>query len=335
MTINIGWLYPDLMSTYGDRGNIIALSYRLKKRGIKSIVHKISVHEPKELISEMDIIFMGGAQDKQQEIVNADLKNNKEKYLIIAIENNVSCLFVCGAYQFLGKYYKAADGTIIDGLGAFDLYTENPGINFPRCIGNIIIESKLFTELMEILGIRKTRTTALHPQSDGQVERQHQTITNYLAKYISSNQKDWDRWVPMFLLSYRTSKHEATGLSPAEVYLGRDLRLPLDLLRGRPPDSQKNEFFSYEHFNRNLQLKLERIHSEARKRMVEQSSRAKARYDCKARRALFQEGQKVWLFNPRREKGKAPKLQSNWEGPYVVVKKLSEVVFCIQKFPKH
>jgi len=45
-------------------------------------------------------------------------------------------------------------------------------------------ESKLFAELMEILGIRKTRTTALHPQSDGQVERQYQTL--YLAKYIST-----------------------------------------------------------------------------------------------------------------------------------------------------
>ena len=75
MFINIGWLYPDLMSTYGDRGNIIALSYRLKARNIKPIVHKISINEPKELISEMDIIFMGGAQDKQQEIVNTDLKN--------------------------------------------------------------------------------------------------------------------------------------------------------------------------------------------------------------------------------------------------------------------
>lgn len=146
-TVNIGWLYPDLMSTYGDRGNIITLSYRLKKRGIKSIVHKISVHEPESLISEMDLIFMGGAQDKQQEIVNQDLKNNKGKYLKEAIAQGVPGLFVCGAYQFLGKYYKAADGTIIDGLGVFDLYTENPGINFPRCIGNIIIESKLFPKI--------------------------------------------------------------------------------------------------------------------------------------------------------------------------------------------
>ena len=147
MYLNIGWLYPDLMSTYGDRGNIIALSYRLKKRDIKPIVHKISVNEPKELILKMDIIFMGGAQDKQQEIVNVDLKNNKGKYLKDAIENGIPSLFVCGAYQFLGKYYKAADGTIIDGLGAFDLYTENPGINFSRCIGNIIVETKLFPKI--------------------------------------------------------------------------------------------------------------------------------------------------------------------------------------------
>ena len=143
-TINIGWLYPDLMNTYGDRGNIIALSHRLTLRKIEPVVYKISVNEPASLISKMDIIFMGGAQDKQQEIVNTDLKKNKGEYLKDAITRGVPGLFVCGAYQFLGEYYKAADGTIIDGLGVFDLYTENPGIKSPRCIGNIIIEAKLF-----------------------------------------------------------------------------------------------------------------------------------------------------------------------------------------------
>jgi len=69
--------------------------------------------------------------------------------------------------------------------------------------------------------------------------------------------------------------------------------------------------------------------------MVGQFSRMKARYDCKARQTLFQEGQKVWFFKPRRKRGKAPKLQSDWEGPYLVEKKLSEVVFCIRKSPKY
>ncbi len=74
MQINIGWLYPDLMSTYGDRGNIIALEYRSKLMGLDPVVNKISINEPGKLISKMDIIFMGGSQDKQQEIVNKDLK---------------------------------------------------------------------------------------------------------------------------------------------------------------------------------------------------------------------------------------------------------------------
>ena len=146
MQINIGWLYPDLMNTYGDRGNIIALEYRLKMMKIVPVVSKISVNEPGELISKMDIIFMGGAQDKQQEIVNQDLKN-KGSFLKKAINDGVPGLYVCGAYQFLGKYYKEAHGNIINGIGAFDLYTESPGPNVPRCIGNIVIESKLFPEI--------------------------------------------------------------------------------------------------------------------------------------------------------------------------------------------
>ena len=58
-------------------------------------------------------------------------------------------------------------------------------------------ESRILWELLRLLGIRKTRMSALHPQSDGQVERQHQTILNYLAKFLAENQRDWDRWIPI------------------------------------------------------------------------------------------------------------------------------------------
>lgn len=146
MKINIGWLYPDLMNTYGDRGNIIALSHRAKMMGLEPIVSKISINESENIIPKIDIIFMGGAQDKQQEIVNQDLKI-KGQFLKDAIDDGVPGLYVCGAYQFLGKYYKEADGNIIDGIGAFDLYTESPGLNVERCIGNIVFESKLFPKI--------------------------------------------------------------------------------------------------------------------------------------------------------------------------------------------
>ena len=193
-------------------------------------------------------------------------------------------------------------------------------------------ESKLFKEIVFLLGIKKTRTTPLHPQSDGQVERQYLTILNYLAKFISENQKDWDRWISLFLLSYRSSKHEVTGFSPAEIYLGRDLLLPLDLLRGRPPREEEEIL---EESSRNLKEKLYKIHALARQRIKDRAEAVKCRYDRRARNIQFEEGQKVWLYNPQRKLEKAPKLQSHWEGPYVIVKKLSDVVFCIRKSSKH
>lgn len=143
--INIGWLYPDLMNTYGDRGNIIALSYRLKKRGLPFRLFKIYLHHSPLILNQLDLIFMGGAQDRQQEIVNQDLKNNKGEVLHQLIEKGVPGLYVCGAYQFLGKYYKEASGKVISGLGFFDFYTENPGEKYPRCIGNIVFQPKIFS----------------------------------------------------------------------------------------------------------------------------------------------------------------------------------------------
>lgn len=84
-------------------------------------------------------------------------------------------------------------------------------------------ESQVFTLVMKLLGIHKTRTTPLHPQSNGMVERLNRSIRNYLAKFIDDNQKEWDKWLPLFLMAYRSSKHQTTEFSPAMVMLGREL----------------------------------------------------------------------------------------------------------------
>jgi len=141
-SITIGWLYPDLMSTYGDRGNVIVLEKRCLWRGIECTVKKIFVSDPPEVVSTCDLFMMGGAQDLQQEIVNRDLQGKKGELLMKKLHEGSPGLFVCGAYQFLGKYYKASDGTMIKGLSFFDMYTEHPGEQVARCIGNIIVEWK-------------------------------------------------------------------------------------------------------------------------------------------------------------------------------------------------
>ena len=193
-------------------------------------------------------------------------------------------------------------------------------------------ECHLFKEMTLLLGIRKSRTTPLHPQSDGQVERQHRSILNYLAKFISENQKDWDRWISLYLLAYRSSKQEAIGMSPAEMYLGQDLRLPLDLLRGVSPSTKEEKDSAG--FVSKLRQRLDSIHHFARQRLSISSKNAKFWYDQRARRKNFEPGQQVWFYNPRRIPGRAPKLQSPWEGPWEVIRKISEVLYCIQKCPR-
>lgn len=152
MSLKIGWLYPDLMSTYGDRGNIIILSKRCELRKIDISVKKISLEEESGEIAKCDLLFMGGAQDREQEIVSRDLLMGKGEVLRRAVENNVPGLYICGAYQFLGKYYKTAEGKFINGLSIFDLTTVNPGPAKNRLIGNVIVKSDIFKKPQLIVG---------------------------------------------------------------------------------------------------------------------------------------------------------------------------------------
>ncbi|GBM87176.1 hypothetical protein AVEN_78691-1 [Araneus ventricosus] len=154
--------------------------------------------------------------------------------------------------------------------------------------------SALFADICKLLGLPKTRMTALHPESDGMVERFNRTILNHLSLFVSKNQTDWDTHLPLFILAYRSADHEATGCTPADMLFGRTLRLPCDILFGRPSDtpSSPNEYLN------NLE-----------------------------------EGDQVWMYNPKRRRGLSPKLQQNWEGPYTIVKKLNDVIFRVQRPP--
>ncbi|GFX09382.1 retrovirus-related Pol polyprotein from transposon 412 [Trichonephila clavipes] len=190
-------------------------------------------------------------------------------------------------------------------------------------------DSAVCKRLCEILAIDKTGTTALHPQSDGMVERLNRTILNSLSLLVSSNQQDWDRKLPFFLLAYRSAVHETTGYSPSQMLFGRDLRLPADLLFSRPPDAP----LAPEEYIEKLQVRMEEMHHLATERIGIASEKMKTRYDERATGHDFHKGNKVWLWNPKRRKGLSPKLQTNWEGPYIVLKRLNDVVVRIRKSP--
>lgn len=71
-------------------------------------------------------------------------------------------------------------------------------------------ESKLANAMMVNLGIHKTRTTPLHPESDGMVQRFKHTIVQAISKFLAEKQQDWEKRVPLCLRAYRAPVHETT-----------------------------------------------------------------------------------------------------------------------------
>lgn len=135
ITLNICHLYPDLMDTYGDRGNIITIIKRCEWRGIKTKVSAISIDEP--LNPDLfDIYFFGGGQDRQQILVGKDLQK-KSKDLKKAVEQGSTLLSICGGYQLLQNYFKTLDGGVIKGIGLFNAHTIG---STTRMIQNLLIE---------------------------------------------------------------------------------------------------------------------------------------------------------------------------------------------------
>ncbi|GFW30040.1 retrovirus-related Pol polyprotein from transposon 412 [Trichonephila clavipes] len=161
------------------------------------------------------------------------------------------------------------------------------------------------------------------------VERFNRIILNSLSLLVYSNQQNWDKKLPFFLLVYRSAGHETTSYSPSQMLFGRDLRLLADLLFSQPPDA----LLSPEEYVEKLQARMEEMHHLARERIGMASEKMKTRYDARATGHDFHEGDKVWLWNPKRRKGLSPKLQTNWKGPCTVLKRLNDVVVRIQKSP--
>jgi CobQ-like glutamine amidotransferase family enzyme len=147
-SLTIGWLYPDLMGTYGDRGNVLVLQKRCLWRNIQAEILPITQDTKISKLAKIDLLFGGGAQDREQELVERDLKKNKARAIISLIERGVPSLFVCGSTQLMGMYYEPAEGKQIEGLGIFKIKTIHPGVEKKRCIGNIAVDVLHPQELM-------------------------------------------------------------------------------------------------------------------------------------------------------------------------------------------
>lgn len=132
--LRIAHLYPKLLNLYGDMGNIITLKKRCEWRNIDITIDEIGIGDN---ISEHDLYFIGGGQDKQQQEVAQELFSHK-KFLHSERDNGAVFLGICGGYQLFGHYYQPFEGEKLVGISLMDAYTV---AGKKRFIGNVTVET--------------------------------------------------------------------------------------------------------------------------------------------------------------------------------------------------
>jgi hypothetical protein len=93
-------------------------------------------------------------------------------------------------------------------------------------------ESLIFTELCRLLEVRKTRTSAGNPRCNGLTERYNRTMVRMIKAYIKDEQTYWDRFLGCLARAYRSTVQESTGLTPNLIMIGREVRLPAEVMFG-------------------------------------------------------------------------------------------------------
>ena len=185
--------------------------------------------------------------------------------------------------------------------------------------------SKLFTYLTNALQIRKLRTTAYHPRTDGMVERSNRTLIDVLSKF-AEKVPDWDLRLPLVMFAIRTAEHTTTRFSPFFLTYGKEARIPLDIVFGSPSQPLPQEEW-VEARRKELEevFRLVRQHTDRAQRYQ------KEYYDknVKGKLESFKIGENVMLCDPtcRQREGK---LNSPWLGPYKVVDKISDALYKVK-----
>ena len=140
-------LYPDLMNIYADRGNLLLLEWRCRWRGIDFSVTASGLGERLEP-DGADLYYIGGGQDRDQQLCALDLAEVKRDALHAAADRGAVILAVCGGYQLLGHSYQLG-GETLPGAGLVDLVTVRS--DQARLIGNVAIEVELDPGVRRVL----------------------------------------------------------------------------------------------------------------------------------------------------------------------------------------
>lgn len=184
--------------------------------------------------------------------------------------------------------------------------------------------SGIFEQVLQLLSISHHVSSAFHPESQGVLERWHQTVKAVLRKYCMETGKDWDEGVPLALFALREAVQESLGFSPAELVFGHTVRGPLDVLKEQVLAEVPVKTSVLKYISR-FRERLHNVWEMAKENLSSAQQGMKVRFDMKAVPRSFQAGDKVLVLLPVI----GASLQARFSGPYTVLKKLSNTDYLV------
>jgi hypothetical protein len=177
--------------------------------------------------------------------------------------------------------------------------------------------SRFWEGIWEQMGAELKRSTAFHPQSDGQTENQNRTLIQALRSYVDANQSDWDLLLPWMQFAHNTSECASTGFTPDYMVHGQHARTLLDAALEADGVAARSTYPGARELARRIRAAAETA------RAVTEKAQEKQRRDATAgrREVQVQAGDKVWLSNRNmlmNTAGRARKLEALFYGPYVI-----------------
>jgi hypothetical protein len=195
--------------------------------------------------------------------------------------------------------------------------------------------AQFMTELLRLVGTKHNRTTAYHPQSDGQTERVNRVLEEMLRHYVGGvRHRDWANCLSAAEFAINNAHHESTGTTPFRLNFGRDPHLPLSVSQttssGARVASQAASFAD----------RMSTGLADAKRCLQAAQHRQKVYYDLKRRDVSFQVGEEVFLstknISLRRtgDKGSTHKLMPKYIGPFPIVHVVGRGAYAL-KLPEH
>ncbi|HEU5420057.1 MAG TPA: glutamine amidotransferase [Streptosporangiaceae bacterium] len=131
--LRLVWVYPDLLSTYGDRGNLLVLQRRARLRGLS--VEAVEVNADQSVPQQGDIYLLGGGEDLPQ--ILAARRLAADGGLAAAAASGAVVFAVCAGYQVIGTQFGGVEGEPVGGLSIIDIAS---GRGDRRGVGEIVAD---------------------------------------------------------------------------------------------------------------------------------------------------------------------------------------------------